>query len=85
MPEPLIFAAAAFSSVIVVGTLMVAVNDWLEARHVASGSPSCGRMLRELGRRGGLRERSYQRRSRAAAHTLREPGRKQGTLVADWR
>jgi hypothetical protein len=85
MPDPLIIAAVAFASVIVVGTLMVAVNDWLEARHAASGSPSYDRMLRELCRRGGLREPSHRRQPRAAAHTLREPGRKQGTLVADWR
>ena len=34
MPSPIFLAAASFFSVIAVGSLLVAINDWLESRNV---------------------------------------------------
>lgn len=57
MAEPVILAAAAFFAVIVLGSVLVGINDWLEARHavaVAGGGGGRGRSsttVRPTGRR----------------------------------
>ncbi|MEX2541149.1 MAG: hypothetical protein WD314_05045 [Trueperaceae bacterium] len=64
MAEPVILAAAAFFAVIVVGSLLVGINDWLEGRHaaaVAGGRGGLGRLrvgTSENGRQSGRPRRS---------------------------
>ena len=77
MPSPLFLAAASFFTVIVVGSLLVAINDWLERRH-ADPQPAIG-----IGpRRAGLP--LYQRRhGRSVRPVLRLGGQGRQRPVRD--
>lgn len=87
--EPLVLAAAAFLTVIVVGTVLVGVNDWLEARYrvaIAGGSGGLGRtrsssVVKPAGRRRlpGNRSRVPLLRSAGAERRLRR-----GRVTGRW-
>ena len=82
MPSPIFLAAASFFSVIVVGSLLVAINDWLESRNV-DPQPAVGvspsRVAYPI----------YERRHKRSVRTLtrgrrHEPRGAGGDLVVDW-
>jgi hypothetical protein len=84
--DPVVVAALAFFLVIAVGTLLVAVNDWLEARHeelVASGRRGVARI-----RLSGSELARAARGNRGRGLRLaREGARRCGdsrTVVSDW-
>jgi hypothetical protein len=92
--DPLFLAGAAFFSVIVVGSLLVALNDWLEARHAAHGSPNGSRLPPSAARafrRLALPRRWARRRLLGSGLECRGHRCSEGSrldrraLVVDWR
>lgn len=82
MADPLFLAAAAFFTVIVLGSLLVAVSDWLEGR---LADP---RLATGVGLRRGGRPLSARAGRQALCSAIRrnraEPQSKRRDLLVDW-
>ena len=82
MDNLVIVAASSFAAVILVGSLLVAVNDWLEARH-SMAKVSATRELRRIDGVAHGRNRQFAPRGATRLVRTRLHG-KQRELLADW-
>lgn len=82
MPSPIFVAAASFFGVIVVGSLLVAINDWLESRNV-DPRPAIGVSPSRVAY--PIFERRRRRSIRSVARGRRPDHQgARGDLVVDW-